>query len=274
MSFPYSKIALACALSLSTLLTACAKENKVSEKSDALTATTPATGEASPILERNEKQRLMNTLQENIKKTNLPNINIKVTDIKPTEVPNIYWVSLEGMPSVYATGDGKYIIQGDVVRLGGSQIVNVGEDLQAQDNKALLAGLKTEDLIVYPAKGATKHVIYVFTDATCQYCHKLHEEVPAMNAKGIEVRYAAWPRGEQSLPIMTNIWCSKDRRAALDAAIQGKPVQSETCTNPVMDHYKLGARMGVSGTPAVFSAEGKQLGGYITADELVKRLEK
>ncbi|MCG2927182.1 disulfide isomerase DsbC N-terminal domain-containing protein, partial [Escherichia coli] len=76
-----------------------------------------------------------------------------------TEVPNLYWVSLDGMPSVYATSDGKYIIQGDVIRLGNKELVSVGEALQAKENKKLFATLKTQDLIVYPAKnGKAKHV--------------------------------------------------------------------------------------------------------------------
>jgi hypothetical protein len=32
-------------------------------------------------------------------------------------------------------------------------------------------------------------MVYVFTDASCPYCHKLHEHIPEINAKGIEVRY-------------------------------------------------------------------------------------
>ncbi|RYF30491.1 MAG: PAS domain S-box protein [Cytophagaceae bacterium] len=48
-----------------------------------------------------------------------------------------------------------------------------------------------------------------------------NEEMAAINAKGIEVRYLAWPRGEQFVPTMTAIWCSEDRAAAFDTAIKG-----------------------------------------------------
>lgn len=249
---------------------ACSKET-AAQKSDALTATAPATGEASPILERNEKQRFITSLQEQLKKAN---INVKISDVKRTEVPNIYWVNLENMPSVYATADGKYIIQGDVIRLGDTQLHNVSESLQSDENKKLFSALNVKDLIVYPAQGKAKHVVYVFTDASCPYCHKLHESIPDINAKGIEVRYIAWPRGEQFMPTMESIWCSKDRQAAFAAVAKGEALPPAQCTNPVRSQYALGMRIGVNGTPAIYSADGEYLGGYLSADELSKRLEK
>ncbi|MFX8627144.1 DsbC family protein, partial [Acinetobacter baumannii] len=236
------------------------------------TATAPATGEASTIIERNAKQRLIETLQKQFKNAN---INVKILDIKPTEVPNLYWVNLEGMTSVYTTSDGKYLIQGDVIRLGGKELHNIGDNLQASENKKHLAALKNEDLIVYPAKGGkAKHVIYVFTDASCPYCHKLHEHLAEINEKGIEVRYIAWPRGEQFMPTMEAVWCSADRKAAFNQAVQGINIPPAQCKNPVREQYQLGLNMGVNGTPAIYNVDGQYLGGYLTPDELVKRLDK
>ncbi len=39
-----------------------------------------------------------------------------------------------------------------------------------------------------------KHVITVFTDITCGYCHKLHQQMKEYNDLGITVRYLAFPR--------------------------------------------------------------------------------
>ncbi|WP_130803546.1 DsbC family protein [Acinetobacter ihumii] len=271
MLFTRSRLFLACAIASSLAVTACSKENQA-QKQDTLTASAPATGEASNLTERNAQQRLAKTLQQQFQKAN---INAKVIDIKPTEVPNLYWVNLEGMSSVYATSDGKYIIQGEVIRLGDKELTNVGDALQSSENKKLFATLKTEDLIVYPASnGKAKHVIYVFTDSSCPYCHKLHEHISEINSKGIEVRYIAWPRGEQFMPTMEAIWCSEDRKSAFAQSVQGLPVQAAQCKNPVRDQYQLGLNIGVNGTPAIYNSEGQYLGGYLTPDELVKRLEK
>ena len=270
MQFNRSKVMLACVVASAMALGACSK-NQDSKKDDTLTATSPATGEASNLTERNKQQRLIQTLQANFKKAD---INAKILDVKPTEMPNMYWVSMEGMSSVYATADGKYLIQGDVIRLGDKKLSSIGDKIQATENKKHFASLKVEDLLVYPAQGKAKHVVYVFTDASCPYCHKLHEHMNEITAKGIEVRYIAWPRGEQFIPAMESVWCSANRQTAFDQAIAGVALPPATCKNPVRDQYALGLKMGVNGTPAIYSSEGEYLGGYMTADEIESRLNK
>lgn len=271
MLFTRSQLVLVCTLASTLLVSACSKENSA-QKQNTLTASAPATGEASNLNERNAQQRLISTLEQHFKTAK---INTKITAVKKTEVPNLFWVSLEGMGSVYATSDGQYIIQGDIIRLGDKQLHNVSEAFQAAENKKHLATLNNQDLIVYPAQGGkAKHVIYVFTDSSCPYCHKLHEHLAEINAKGIEVRYIAWPRGEQFMPTMQAIWCSQDRKAAFNQAVQGLPVLSGQCQNPVRDQYQLGLNMGVNGTPAIYNVDGEYLGGYMNPDEIVNKLEK
>ncbi|MDC9435736.1 thioredoxin fold domain-containing protein, partial [Clostridioides difficile] len=72
--------------------------------------------------------------------------------------------------------------------MGGEHPVNV-------TNKLLMSQLNAleKEMIVYKAPDE-KHVITVFTDITCGYCHKLHEEMKDYNALGITVRYLAFPR--------------------------------------------------------------------------------
>ncbi|MCU4312141.1 DsbC family protein [Acinetobacter variabilis] len=270
MTFARTKIFIACLLATGLGLSACSNSNNSDKKQDTLTASAPATGEASNLSERNAQQRLISTLEGHFKKAG---INAKITGIKTTEVPNMSWVSLEGMAPVYVTNDGKYLIQGDVIRLGDKELHNVSETLQSDVNKKIFTNLKAEDLLIYPAKGKTKHVIYVFTDVSCPYCHKFHEQMDEMNSKGIEVRYIAWPRGEQHMPAMEAIWCNSDRRAAFDQAIAGGSITPTTCKNPVKDQYQMGLNIGVNGTPGVYSSEGLYLGGYMSTSELLDRLK-
>lgn len=254
---------------LNLSVTACSNADTTAANDNSVTATTPAAGKALDITERNANNRLKETLEKNLKASG---INAKVTQIQRTELSSLYWVSLEGLPAVYTTADGKYIFQGDVVRLDKNDVHNISEELQAGENKKLLATVKLKDTITYKPNGTSRAIVYVFTDSSCPYCHKFHEEMEAINAKGIEVRYLAWPRAEQFIPQMKAIWCSEDRAAAFDTAIKGMPVTAPECKNPVMEHYRLGQQIGVNGTPAIYSADGKYLGGYLTANELAKRL--
>jgi len=112
MTFARSKIFMACTLAAGLGLTACSNSTN-NDKKQELTASAPATGEASTLTERNAQQRLVSTLEKHFKTAG---ISAKITDIKATEVPNLFWVSLEGMSAVYVTSDGKYLIQGDVSR--------------------------------------------------------------------------------------------------------------------------------------------------------------
>jgi thiol:disulfide interchange protein DsbC len=266
MRFVFTSFA---AILLGLSLTGCSNADTAATSDNSMTATTPASGAALDITERNANNRLKDTLSKNIKAAG---INAKVTSVRRTEINNLYWVGLEGMPSVYTTVDGKYIFQGEVVRLDKGAVHNLSEELQSGETKVLLAQVKQKDTITYKPSGTVRAVVYVFTDSSCPYCHKLHEEMAAINAKGIEVRYLAWPRGEQFVPTMTAIWCSEDRAAAFDSAIKGLPVNAPQCNNPVREHYSLGQQIGVNGTPAIYGLDGKYLGGYLTADELAKRL--
>ena len=72
--------------------------------------------------------------------------------------------------------------------VSGAQPVNVTNQLLLGKLNAL-----SNEMIVYKAP-KEQHVITVFTDIACGYCHKLHEQMSDYNALGITVRYLAFPR--------------------------------------------------------------------------------
>lgn len=226
-----------------------------------------ATISSAPVA-KNESQ-LQQMLAANLAKSG---ITAKITSVTATSMPNIYWVKAEGLPEFFTDVTGQYVVQGDIIKVGGAKPEHISANLQAQDAKASLASIDKKDMIIFPAKGQMKAAIYVFTDADCGYCRKLHSEIDEINALGIEVRYLPWPRSEQTMPIMEKIWCSSDRKKALTDAKLGMPINSPTCSNPVRKIYELGANLGINGTPAVFDTEGHQLGGYLPPAELAQAL--
>lgn len=198
----------------------------------------------------------------------------KIVSVTASPIAGVYAVELEG-GTLYASADGQYVIQGEMLQIKGKEIVNITDQGKSKQRLALLKGIDKRDEIIFPAKGKAKAVITVFTDVDCGYCRKLHAEVPAMNAKGIEVRYLAYPRDLPRVGAnagtgarMTEIWCSANPAQALTFAKQGRPVAAgkADCKAPIAEQFALGRKMGVTGTPAVFSEKGEQLGGYITAD--------
>lgn len=259
------------------LLTGCDNANSSPAKtahSQSASTTTPSTSVATnsastTVASAKNDTQLQQRVQTNLNKSG---IDAKVLSVTPTTMPNIYWVKAEGVHSLFTDSTGQYIIQGDIVKVGGATPENISADLQARETKVALASIDKKDMIIFPAKGVTKGVIDVFTDADCGYCRKLHNEIDQINALGIEVRYLPWPRSEQTFPIMEKIWCSSDRNTALTQAKNGMPVDAPACDNPVKRIHELGLNIGINGTPAIFTQDGKQLGGYVPPQALAKAL--
>ncbi|WP_367104519.1 DsbC family protein [uncultured Psychrobacter sp.] len=212
-------------------------------------------------------QSVVAALQANL---NASGIEEKVISAVPTDMDNIYWVTVEGLPAFFTDKSGKHIIQGQIIAVGAAEPIDISGALVARTAQDALKAVDKKDMIIYPAKGKTESVLYAFTDADCGYCRQLHEEMADINARGIEVRYLAWPRSEESIPKMEAIWCSEDRTAAMDQAKMGANVSGPDCSSPVAQQMALGASLGVRGTPAIFTESGQQIGGYLPAAQLAQ----
>ncbi|WP_201562376.1 DsbC family protein [Psychrobacter sp. CMS30] len=210
---------------------------------------------------------VVKALQANLKASG---IEENILSAVPTDMKDIYWVTASGLPSFFTDKSGKHIIQGQIIAVGAEAPVDISGALVAKTAQDALKAVDKKDMIIYPAKGETKSVVYSFTDADCPYCTKLHEEIDDINARGIEVRYLAWPRSEGSIPKMEAIWCSEDRNAAMDQAKMGANVQAPSCNSPVKSQIELGMALGVRGTPAIFTESGQQIGGYLPAAQLAQ----
>ncbi|MGP5175262.1 DsbC family protein [Psychrobacter immobilis] len=212
---------------------------------------------------------VVKALQANL---NTSGIEENIISAVPTDMDGIYWVTAEGLPSFFTDKSGKHIIQGQIIAVGEALPVDISAALVASTAQEALKAVDKKDMVIYPAIGETKSVVYAFTDADCGYCRKLHEEMDDINARGIEVRYLAWPRSQESVPKMEAIWCSQDRKAAMNQGKMGADVQAPNCANPVQEHMALGAKLGVRGTPAIFTESGQQVGGYLPAAELAQAI--
>lgn len=246
----------------SSLLTAC--------NSDAKTPSNHSSQAASINLTppKDNDGDVVKALQTNLDKSG---VHIHVQSAVPTQMDGIYWASFNNAPAMFTDRTGSHLIQGQIIALGGDRPVDISAQIKAQTAKQQLEQVPLDEMIIIPAQGKTQAVLYVFTDPTCHYCQKLHSEIDQTTKAGVEVRYLAWPRTQSALPLANSIWCSDDRATALTDAKKGKRPSSKQCDNsPVAKHIALGEQLGVSGTPAVFTASGLQIGGYLPSAELVK----
>jgi thiol:disulfide interchange protein DsbC len=201
---------------------------------------------------------------------------VKAEDVKPSPIPGVWEVPM-GADVAYVSGDGKYIIAGDLYEI--DTRTNITEKGRASARAKLLGKLDERDMIVFaPAAAAAKHTITVFTDVECGYCRKLHSQIDQLTKLGVRVRYAAYPRsgpGTDDWRKMEAVWCSKDRQSAITQAKKGEAVKTENCgATPVGKQFQLGEDLGVRGTPAIFTKTGQYIGGYLPPADLVKELDE
>ncbi|WP_318366183.1 bifunctional protein-disulfide isomerase/oxidoreductase DsbC [Enterobacter sp.] len=203
-------------------------------------------------------------------KQSLAKLGVQSTEIQQAPIAGMKTV-LTNSGVLYVTEDGKHIIQGPMYDVSGATPVNITNSMLMTHLNAL-----EKEMIVYKA-AKEQHVITVFTDITCGYCHKLHEEMADYNALGITVRYLAFPRqGMQSEAAqdMKSIWCAKDRNKAFNDAMGGKGVKPASCDVDIADHYALGVQFGVSGTPAIVLSNGYVVPGYQGPQEMKTFLDE
>lgn len=203
-------------------------------------------------------------------KATLGKLGMNNAEVQSTPVKGLSAVSTDS-GTIYITEDGKHVLQGPMYDVSGTHPVNV-------TNKALVKKLDAlqNEMIIYKAKNE-KHVITVFTDITCGYCHKLHQQMQDYNDLGITVRYLAFPRqglSSQTEKDMQSIWCTGNRKTNFDAAMRGDAITPATCATSIAKHFELGVQFGVTGTPAVVLEDGTLIPGYQPPKEMAAMLDQ
>lgn len=194
-----------------------------------------------------------------------------------TEIDGVY-VTRFGNRFAYLLEGGRYIFIGDLVDL------EQGRNLTETSRRDLvvdeLAAFDADQRVVFPAVGDEKAVLSVFTDTSCGYCQKLHSEVEYLQQAGISVQYIPYPRGGTRGPgyhELKQVWCSEDPLSAMSiakGAKEGEVNASENCEQAqyVDEGYRLGNRIGVNGTPSLYTSNGTHFNGYVPYRELIPQL--
>ena len=202
-------------------------------------------------------------------KSKLEKLGVKDIEIQSSPIKGLRTV-ISDQGVFYAEEGGDYLLQGNIYKLSDKGISNISNNVLMDKLNAL-----TSEMIVYPAKNE-KHVVTVFMDITCHYCHLLHQQIKEYNDLGITVRYLAFPRGgveTKTASQMEAIFTAKDPAFALNEAENGNLPKELKTPNIVKKHYNLGIQFGVNGTPTIVTSKGEIIGGYLKPHELLAELE-
>lgn len=203
-------------------------------------------------------------------KAAMAQVGLKVNSVADSVVPGVQQV-LTDKGLFFAANHGQFLIEGNIYDLTNKHLVNdkILQDVRKSGVKAMQSSV-----IEYKAKNE-KHVITIFTDTSCGYCRKLHNEMQSYLDQGITVQYLAFPRGgvpSDTFTELQSIWCAKNQQQAMDKAKAGDKIAAAQCSNTVAEQYSLGQSFGISGTPAIVLADGTLIPGYQPAAALVGTL--
>ena len=195
-----------------------------------------------------------------------------------TGVAGVYQTRF-GNKFAYLIEGGRYVFIGDMVdlKLARNLTEMSRRDLVTQE----LAAFGEEKQIIFPAVDEEKAVLNVFTDTSCGYCQLLHQEVRYLQEAGISVHYYPYPRGGKRGPgysDMKKVWCAEDQREAMSIAKGSTPGELDAdeavcaAAGYLDEGYALGNRIGVNGTPALYSSNGAAFAGYVPYQQLIPQL--
>jgi len=213
------------------------------------------------------------SIEANIKKTLQKHLGAgtPVETVTKTPYSGLYEVKI-GTEIVYTDAEGKYIFIGRVVEAETSK--DLTESRLEEVNKIKFADLPL-DLAAKTVKGNGKRLIAVFEDPNCGYCKRFRKTLTEMN--DITIYTFMYPiLGEDSKTKVKNIWCSTDRAKAWDDWMLNAKAPAAapgSCSAAANDKViELGRKLGVSGTPTVFFADGTRVPGAIEAKKLEAKL--
>ncbi len=200
---------------------------------------------------------------------------LNVIGQSPSGVEGLSLVEISDGSFLYVFEDKPFFFSGDLFEMTDAGVNNLSEAYRSGQRIEILGAIDPQDAVVFPATRKRIETLWVFTDVTCGYCRLFHEQMAEYNDLGLEVRYLAFPRHgmeSDSSELLETAWCAKDRQRAITRLKSGEKLSAKTCENSVAEQFELGQRLGVRGTPAIFSATGVELPGFVPPDQIMERL--
>ena len=130
------------------------------------------------------------------------------------------------------------------------------------------------DRAIKQVRGDGKRLLATFEDPNCGYCKRLARDL--LKLDNVTIYTFLYPiLSEDSLRKSKQIWCSADRAKAWnDWMIEGRaPAAKEDCdTAAITRNQEYGRRLGISGTPTMFFADGERVPGAMPLAKIEQKL--
>lgn len=197
--------------------------------------------------------------------------DVSVESVAKSPMPGLYEVVANGH-IFYTDEKVNFILRGVLFDARTPAMRNVTRDRTAELAAKTLA--KSSENAIKRVRGNGKRVIYTFEDPNCGYCRQQQKEFLKMT--DVTIYTFLWPiLSPDSVEKSRAVWCSKDRAKAWDDLMSRgvAPAGEAKCETPIEKNMDLARRFGANGTPAVFLADGRMIGGYVTAEKIEEALK-
>ena len=191
---------------------------------------------------------------------------VTIESVAKTAFPGVYELVMDGQV-FYTDEKVSYLFSGNLLDIRAGEPRNLTQE--ATNKLAAAALARSTDLAVKRVKGNGRRVLYTFEDPNCSYCKELQKELTKIN--NVTIYTFLWPiLSNDSIEKSKAIWCAKDRGKAWEDAMTKStmPAGKRDCDTPLEKNGQLAQRFGIRGTPAVYIANGQQIGGYVAAEKI------
>ena len=191
---------------------------------------------------------------------------VTVESVGKTPMPGLYEIIANGH-IFYVDEKVNFVIRGTLFDARTPAMRNV---TMARNSELTAQALsKSSDNAIKRVRGNGKRVLYTFEDPNCGYCKKQQQELLKLN--DITIYTFLWPiLSPDSIEKSKAIWCARDRaRAWEDLMLRGVSPQNEArCDTPLEKNMEMARRFGAQGTPAIYLADGRMIGGFVAAEKI------
>ena len=183
-----------------------------------------------------------------------------------------------GLYEVYADGQILYTDEKLTAIFAGTLIDGKTMSNYTAERMQKLTAIKFSELplefAIKQVRGDGKRILASFEDPNCGYCKKLARDV--VKLENVTIYTFLMPiLSPDSLEKSNQIWCSSDKAKSWNDWMQdGKaPTGKGDCdTSSIQKNVELGRKLGTSGTPTLFFADGERVPGAIPLDQIEKKL--
>ena len=194
----------------------------------------------------------------------------KIDEISKTPIAGLMEIRINGSDIYYTDAEGNYLIQGSLIDL--KQKRNLTEERIEKLSAIEFDALPLKNAFTQ-VRGNGKRKLAVFADPNCGYCKRFEKDLSKI--ENVTIYHILYPiLGEDSQAKAKNIWCAKEKAKTWnDWMLNGVTPPAVKCDASAVDaNVEFGKKNRVTGTPALFFADGSRVPGAIDAKQIEKLL--